>query len=484
MADPPRSLPSIREIDPRLGPSLLSEPQSPDFTHGRWDAVLRRPAVDRDDTSSALEDIFVPSSAVPAISKEKLLQQLPPDSCCEYLISEYFTRLSPMFHILHGPTFERQYATFLQDRANTSFSWLALLFMVCSVTLNTMDPGDPVLVDVLAGQPRLNDTAAAMHQLRKAALTCLAQDRFLVHHDLNTLEAILILIYTVSHNEGVERGWVLLGMALNMGIALRCNVNSAQLNCIEIERRRRCWAGILTLHTYQAILFRDIDMSFLLDIKATMPTDTNDSDIHEDAILETTSSPTQMSLMKFKLRLFQLSTQICCHISGPSKLDQNLLNEFDIAIAEEQRLWDSVFLVNGAPSLLDHPSYAHWCVLQTYAHQLYLLIHRPFYNSQSPSFLPPSRDRCIRSSASLLDLHRQFFELPRLRNYRWLVNGMNSFNALHGAVALASCLLDMPDTFDSTPHWNEFHATVRRMETLQRRSPVCAKAYPMLRHLQ
>lgn len=273
-------------------------------------------------------------------------------------------------------------------------------------------------------------------------------------------------------------------MALNMGIALRCHINAADLNCIDTERRRRCWAGILMLHTYQAILFRDVDMSFLLNIKAVMPTEANDSDIHEDKILQTTSRPTQMSLMKFKLRLFRLSAEVCCHISGPSRLNQLYLGHLDTAIAKEEQLWDSAFLVNGLPRLLDHASYAHWCILQTYAHQLYLLLHRPFHNSQYSNFLLSSRDRCIKSSAALLSIHRQFCELPRLRHFKWLVNGMTSLNALHGAVALASCLLSMPDTFDSTPYWNELHSTVDRMETLQHRSPVCAKAFTILQHLQ
>ncbi|OJJ03414.1 hypothetical protein ASPVEDRAFT_84861 [Aspergillus versicolor CBS 583.65] len=482
-AGPPRAFPSHRDIDSGLGTSQGPPPeiQTPD---DRWDAVLQRPSVDQNDTHSALEDLFAPSMVAPTISKEDLLQLLPPDSCCEYLISEYFTHLSPLFHILHGPTFEKQYATFLQARTDTTFSWLSLLFMICSVTLNSMDPGDPVLVDLLPGYPQLENVAATVHQLRRAALTCLAQDRFLIHHDINTLEAILILTYNVSHNEGVERGWILLGMALNMGIALRCNVDSPDLNCIETERRRRCWAGILLLHTYQAILFRDIDMSFLHNIKATMPAEVDDSDIHEDKILHTISHPTQMALMKFKLRLFRLSTEVCSHTSGPSRLDERLLEHFDAAIAEEQQLWDSTFLVNGTPKLLDHASYAHWCIMQTYAHQLYLLLHRPFCPSQSEHFLPSSRDRCIKSSTALLDLHRQFCELPRLRHYKWLVNGMTSLNALHGAVALVSCLLGMPDTFDSAPYWKAFHSAVHRMEDLQHRSPVCAKSFPILQRLQ
>ncbi|KAL4961693.1 fungal specific transcription factor domain-containing protein [Aspergillus stella-maris] len=205
-------------------------------------------------------------------------------------------------------------------------------------------------------------------------------------------------------------------------------------------------------------------MSFLLNIKASPPTNANDADIHEDAILQT-SSPhhTQPSLMHFKLRLFKLPAKVCSHISGPSKLDQAALQRLDTAIAEEERLWDATYLVNG----------------------LYLLLlHQPFHNPQSPDFLPMSRDRCIKSSPALLTIHRHFYELPRLRHFKWLVNGMTSLNALHGAVALASCLLGMPGSYNPAPHLEELHATVSRMKTLQHRSPVCAKSYPIIQHLQ
>ncbi|EYE98289.1 Zn(II)2Cys6 transcription factor domain-containing protein [Aspergillus ruber CBS 135680] len=102
----PHLVPSVQNIneDPVAPQGSLSGTQDSPSGHARWDAVLRRPTVDRNETSSALESLFVPSSVPPVISKEILLQQLPSDSFCEYLISEYFTHLSPLFHILHGPT--------------------------------------------------------------------------------------------------------------------------------------------------------------------------------------------------------------------------------------------------------------------------------------------------------------------------------------------------------------------------------------------
>ena len=190
-----------------------------------------------------------------------------------------------------------------------------------------------------------------------------------------------------------------------------------------------------------------------------------DVDIH-GALSQNGSLAPTMSLMKFKIRFFQLSTRICGHISDPSTFDEVSLHHFNKEIAEEQRLWDSTFLVDGSPSVLGSASYAHWCILQTYAHQLYLVIHRPFHHSQSPRFLPASREKCIESSTALLDIHRLLYELPRLRYYKWIVNGMTSFNALHGAVALASCLLDKPDSLDMKPYWAAFELTSQLVENM------------------
>ena len=85
---------------------------------------------------------------------------------------------------------------------------------------------------------------------------------------------------------------------------------------------------------------------------------------------------------------------------------------------------------------------------------------------------------------SLMDLHRQLCEVPRLRNYRWLANGMTSFNAFQGAVALASCLLDQPETTQQDRYMQAFGATIDRIGDLQASSPVCARTYPVLRTLQ
>ncbi|KAL2809150.1 hypothetical protein BJX63DRAFT_424071 [Aspergillus granulosus] len=340
--------------------------------------------------------------------------------------------------VLKRPT-GQGYNAYQLDLVNAELSWLALLFMICSVTLSSMEENDPIFGQLWDRDNELLDPSIIVVRLRNTAMMCLSQDQFLIRHSLNMLEAILILIYGISHNDGVEQTWVLLGMAVNIAIALRCN--------IKVERRRRCWAGVLLLHINRVILFRDVNVSSLLGIEPVLPAIANDSDILEDCVLPRSSQPTQTSMMILKLRLFQLSSRICDRLSGEHKMDEYHLVTSDAEIAQEQAQWNATFLLDGQPSFLDTSSYAHWCILQQYAHQLYLLLHGGFCLSRpSVPARTESQLKCITSGAVLLEIHREFCEVPRLRNYRWFVYGMRSFFALHDGVPDSG--VDFNNVFD------------------------------------
>ncbi|CAG8100449.1 unnamed protein product [Penicillium salamii] len=488
---------SARTVEPRSatrGQILTASPGSyPErvrteinglFPDSGWGSVLERPVPQSDPAFAP--DTLSPFSMGQQASLQNIIELLPPENCRDYLVSHYFNHICALFPILHGPSFEKQYTAFRQQPLEVDLSWLALLFSMCALTLSATEPTDPRLADLWSKGcvNQAEQAIAVSRRLQQTAMACLLQDQFFTRYKFSTFEALLMLIYHQSHNESVDQGWALLGMALNIGIALRCNVTTEHISPMELERRRRCWAGLLTLHTYQSILFRDVDMTFLLEIKASMPADVNDSDITDEGILQPSSQPTQMSLMMFKLRLFHLSAQICRHISGPSRHDQGAqLRRFDDAIAAEQKLWDSKYMINGSPKILNS-YYAHWCILQTYAHHLFLLLHRPFHHSQTPSFIAASRERCINSAAALISIHRDLYEVPLLRNFLWLINGVVSLQALHAAVALNSCLRDMPSTFDTISYRDELQKLMLRMQSFSSRSKICSKAYHVLDHLQ
>ncbi|QPC70645.1 hypothetical protein HYE68_001397 [Fusarium pseudograminearum] len=488
--------PQFDTIIPQAQPQIQVQHQeaasspnrTPEPIQDRWDNILQRPRVERCPTGPDAQRPTVTLSLGPTVPIEELLALLPPASITEYLVVRYFGTLSSIFHIIHGPTFQKQFLAFIEAPEKTSLSWLALLFAILSLTLETLRPDDAGL-NLLWQDPNVpRDLRALSQKFRNAAMMSLSQDQFLVRHDLDTLEALLILVYMISHNEGPEYAWALLGTALNIATALRCHAGAPISNRIERERHRRCWAGILIIHTDQALCFRDIDLTYLLKMTAAMPAWVNDTDIQEHGIKDSPVTPgskfTDMTLIKFQVQLFQLSTQICSHISSNEKFDETILLRYDTAVAKEQKEWDAIYLVDGNRSILNTEGYVHWCTLQTYAHQLYLLLHRPFHSSRSNHFRAESREKCIRSGLALLDIHHQFFELPRMKCYRWLVKGAISCNSLHGAVALTSCMLDMPDSSDLAEHINAIDAALTRMEALKMKSPACSNVYRVLRCLR
>ncbi|GAP92500.1 putative Zn -C6 fungal-type DNA-binding domain [Rosellinia necatrix] len=467
------------------------------LTHERWEEVLQRPMNPNepsvfapDDAVSRAAGVCFPFPSEPTLSTSDLLAMLPPAPSCDYLIAQFFTYMAQFFPILHGPTFQKEYAAFVADPSAVDFSWLALLFMLLSVGLHTLDYEDTLRIEIGSYGSLLQGTAMATRRYREAAMICLSKDQFLTRYRLTTLQALLLIVYEICHEEGVERGWTLLGIALNISIALQCNSESPPpgLSLIEIQRRRRCWAGLLSLYAYQIVSYPGVDMLFLTNVTAAMPADVNDVDIREDSILPPSRRPTQMSVMIFKIRLFKLSTRICRHLKGPDKFDEKTRDLFDAEIAEEQRQWNATFPIgdDDVPSLLDFSSFAHWS-LQFHGHHLYLLIHQPFCRPRSNStcFRQQSRAKCITSGAALLELHRRFSEVPRLRPCRWTLHGLHGFYAIHGAIALASCLLEEESQIsDALQYRDAFIAAVNRVEKLQHRSPICVKAYPILSQLQ
>ncbi|PWY78943.1 hypothetical protein BO83DRAFT_461185 [Aspergillus eucalypticola CBS 122712] len=354
--------------------SSISQPEqtiseveiSPPGVH--WETVLERPVPE--DVSGTLS----PLSISPRISLQ-VIDSLPPKSCCDYLVSHLFKYFFAFFPTLHGPTFQKQYTAFMQRPQDVDLPWLAVLFALCSLSLNTLDESDPRLKRVWSQLPSSITQAASTvpitvsvsRRLLRTAITCLLQGDFLMRHTISTFEALLMVVYSLFHNESFDQGWALLGMTLNIGIA-------------------ECFPEISICHTFSAF-------------KIPLPAD----------------GIVQKSFMMAKLRLFRLSTQICRHTSGSSRLDQQ-------ALPVEQERWDAAYMVDGSPNILGSNRYAYWCVLQTYAHHLYLLLQRPFHLSKASCFFAISRER-------------QLYEAPILRNYFWLLSGVMT-------VALNSCLQD------------------------------------------
>ncbi|MGH8010588.1 MAG: fungal specific transcription factor domain-containing protein, partial [Candidatus Binatia bacterium] len=202
------------------------------------------PAVTDVHQSSPTSLFNFPFSADPATSRQQLLDLLPPMSLCDRLKDLYMAVFSPLFHILHDPSFEESYRRFREDPATTSLTFLALLFVIFAIATMAVADDDPLLDD-LGHEPSPRSKVKRIGaKFQSSSMKCLAADGFMWQHNLDTVKTLVLIIYSFSHTSG--SAWSLLGATLNIAVAVGCHVDPIRLGTsitiVQAEERRRCWA--------------------------------------------------------------------------------------------------------------------------------------------------------------------------------------------------------------------------------------------------
>lgn len=276
-------------------------------------------------------------------------------------------------------------------------------------------------------------------------------------------------------------------MTYNVAIALACHIDPSRFNLdpIQSEERRRCWAGLMMLYTIQATVFGISDPSWRVTCGVQLPADVNDTDVTLNGIQENFSGPTQMSYLLFKFKLYDLTAKICNRTFNSSEDIRPLVQELDQQICQAQEVWDVRYLKDSTIEALPIHHAVHLHILHAYSHQLFLLLHRPFFAQSILGLEVPneSQIRCIASAEALLDIHRILSETPNFRPYMWFTNGLGSFQAFHAAAVLAVVLL-MPIY---KPQYQKFRRiledTLARFESSARLSIICERSAKILRFL-
>ncbi|KAL7934618.1 fungal-specific transcription factor domain-containing protein [Trichoderma chlorosporum] len=415
------------------------------------------------------------------------LASLPAKRHCKYLVSRFFAVFSPLIHVLHDPTFHLEYENFSHDPKSVPLSWLALLFTILSLATMTLDDDDWVLDDLGREADGPSNVKAIATLYRKAAMSCLEADDYMVRHRLSTLQCLVLMIYAINHSQGSGSSWALLGLTVHIAISLGCHIDGESLgtNCIEAEQRRRCWAGLKVLYMTQALSFGNVGLFPMPRFRVRLPMDVNDEDIHPDSMPIEVDGPTQMTYMLLKVKLYSLVDRIADQILGVEPPSHASIAALDAAIENEQAKWDSVYHSHLQSNKIQGFQRVHWNILHSHAHQIYLLIHRPLFGEPAESgFLQQSRARCITSATALLDIHALLSDEQRFREFRWYGFGLGSFHAFHGAVTLAAAILQDRESDSGYQMQSALDETIKRFQSLSGRSPICAKAHAVLKYLQ
>ncbi|KAE8369240.1 fungal-specific transcription factor domain-containing protein [Aspergillus caelatus] len=398
---------------------------------------------------------------------DELLGLLPPLLHLEELKSTYFRVFSPLFHVLHDPTFHAKYQAFKRNPRSTPLAFLGLLFVTLSLAVTALDDNHPLLTDLGHDVSPHANVRSLSAKYRSAAMRCLAADNFMFCHNLCTLQCLVLLIYAMNHAQ--EPAWSLLGTTLHIAVAIGCAVDPDHLNVdrIEAEERRRCWAALRMLYTIQNTCLGNL-MPFRVEANVALPADIEDDE------LVTETPPTQMTYLLYKFRLYDLAVDICQLPESIQAHDRARIETVDVKLMQEQEC----HLARFTPRLMLKPyDQAHFYILTIYINHLILLLHRSQLNTVDCK----SHERCLEAATGTLSNFEALCSTPALGSYRWYTDGLGSFYAFFAATTLLVLLGSPQRETECNPEAVVLLVRcVERMKERASRSSVCQKAADIL----
>lgn len=148
-------------------------------------------------------------------SREEILAQLPSRYTCDILIARYFNTFDPATHILHGPTFQKQYNLHWQDPSKSSNVWVGMLFaMMRLAMLSWARDGD----EPPEFQGKCTDLAN-LYRTQMAHCLILADYTKPHNHLIETLIFHLHGEYTCNRDAEASV-WVLVGMIARLAMRM------------------------------------------------------------------------------------------------------------------------------------------------------------------------------------------------------------------------------------------------------------------------
>lgn len=396
-------------------------------------------------------------------SRAEILGQLPSRYMSDILIGRYFNTFDPATHILHGPTFQKQYNAHWADSSNTSIVWIAMLFaMMRLAVLSYSREGDE--------PPEFRGKCKDMaNNYRIQVAHCLITADYTKPHNfiIETLIFHLHAEYTTNRDSEASV-WVLVGMIARLAMRMGYHRDSklfSNITPFQGEMRRRVWSFVRQadlLFSFQVALPAMIRVG---DSDTELPRNIYDDEFDEDSPSlpppRPSSEATPVSYMIAKSRLalgFGRVLEEINVVHGQKyeeilKIDRGLRDIFS-SIPEHLKL-RPMQEQTLAPITLIMARFS----LATIYHKSQIVLHRRFVRSaRSNNRFAHSRRTCIDSAMQLLNFQATQYaesgERGRMRSLRKYVNSLATHDFLLAATVICHDLYhnrDRAEAEASTP---------------------------------
>ncbi|KAK5117679.1 hypothetical protein LTR62_005102 [Meristemomyces frigidus] len=387
--------------------------------------------------------------------KAGLLAQFPKKVDADRLIARYFNAYDPSVHIIHGPSFQKQYDKHWLNPHETPTVWIGLCFAMMTLALQSYHrAGDE--------PPEYRNQAMELsHTFRRLT----AQSLLLADITQPIAQILETLVLHVQAEYGRSRDaepGVLLLTSLCVRLAMRMGYHRdpgphPQIKPFDGEIRRRVWAFVRSI---------DVHIGFQFGLPSIIRTDHYDTqlprNIYDDELYDTMQSlppsrpnfeATPMSYMIAKTKMTHLFGQIV-------ESTQSLINplSYEQVMKYDQDLRDAR---STHPPLLQMRSFqesardpANLIMQRLGLEMVYLrslfVLHRKFIakGRENPRYAY-SRRTCIDASMQLLDhqatLHRESQPGGRLRSVKWYISSLTTHDFLLAAMLVCLDLYHLAD---------------------------------------
>ncbi|KAI0875005.1 fungal-specific transcription factor domain-containing protein [Hypoxylon argillaceum] len=409
------------------------------------------PELDMEDPYESLgpSEMLILSRGAPR-NKEELLAMLPDKSVMDRLMNRYFNSNSPSQHIIHIPTFTRQYNEFLKNRHEADIHWIAALFMILALGIFFSSFQAPHELEVDSPTPAMS----RFRQYRGACGWALIWGKY-SQPGPYTLQAMVLyteadfLVNRVSQMNCYLLCSTLIRLMLKMGLH-RDPSNLPRITPYEGEMRRRMWNLAVQIDLLVAFHLGLPCMIHGIESDTALPRNLLDSDFDEDSTElppsrpATEYTPVTYPINKARIaRGFGLVARLSHSLTLPS------YTEIMRVDARIQDVWSSVPTFMKVKPLSECVTDAPMLVIQRFGlaalyqksrcvlHRRYLVGLRPLKEHDY------SRRTCLEAAIALLGYQSTMFEATKpgaiLAQNGWFIASLaiNDFLLADMVVALA-----------------------------------------------
>ncbi|KAJ2901508.1 Fusarisetin A cluster transcription factor fsa6 [Zalerion maritima] len=398
-----------------------------------------------DKASSNVEQLLL-GMASPK-SKTDLLYMLPEKKVMDRLIMRYFNSHSPSQHVIHRPTFTKQYNVFCRDPSSVHMHFLALLFMVIGAGIFFSMFAAPHEVDLDAGMSVLD----RFNMYRRAAGWALIQGKYTQPGPM-TLQPFILYVeaeFMVSRAAQMDcylLTSILIRLMLKMGLH-RDPDKLVNVSPFHGEMRRRYWHMALQVDALVSFHMGLPSMVAGIESDTQTPRNLLDEDFDEDSPALPPGRPltdhTDMSYSIFKSGLVSVFSRIAsmAHALSPPAYGQVM--QID-AVLEEK--WDSLPDFLRVKSMDECVANSPTQIIQRFGlasmyNKCRCVLHRIFLTVEAP--LPEhaySRKACVEGASKMLEYQYTIYHacLPGgiLSQNGWFVSSLAVHDFLLAAIIL------------------------------------------------